>query len=149
MLEAAGVFLIRKDLNVLVCHPTKVSKKVWSIPKGKVEHGEHHVDAAIRETFEETNVDITKWTILHNLPPVVYPNNRKILYAYVLFESQNNINFNDFEFKCNSNVPEKLGGYPEMDEFIWVTIEEAKGLVHSTQVECLNEIEKIINNLKK
>lgn len=149
MIFTAGVFLIRNDLKVLICHPTKVSRNFWSIPKGKIEKDESNSDAAIRETYEETNIDISNWTILHNLSPVVYPNGRKKLYGYVLFEWQNKIDFSKFELKCNSNVPEKLGGYPEIDDFAWETLENAKKFVHSSQIKCLEEIENIISRLKK
>ena len=149
MIISAGLFLIKKDHTLLVCHPTKTKKTVWSIPKGKVEDGEHYISAAIRETYEESNVNVSNWSIMHNLTPVKYPNGKKVLYGYALFETQNKINFDNFEFKCNSNVPEDKGGYPEMDDFKWVTIDEARSLLHVSQVECLNEIEKIIEKIKK
>ena len=149
MIVSAGLFLIRKDYNVLVCHPTKMKKTVWSIPKGKVEVGEHYIDAAVRETLEETNANLSNWSIIHNLTPMVYPNGKKVLHGYALFESQNRINFDDFELKCNSNVPEDKGGYPEMDDYKWVTIDEARYLLHITQVNCLNEIETIIDKITK
>lgn len=147
MIISAGLFLIRKDNKVLVCHPTKTKQSVWSIPKGKVEEGEHHIDAAVRETFEETNVDVSNWSVMHNLPPVEYPNGKKTLHAYALFERQNRIDFNQFEFKCNSNVPEDKGGYPEMDDYKWVTLDEAYSLLHVTQIKCLHEIENLLKRL--
>ena len=46
---AAGVFLVRKNGTVLVCHPTNHSPEFWSIPKGKLDEGETPLAAAIRE----------------------------------------------------------------------------------------------------
>lgn len=35
-----------------------------------------------------------------------------------------------------------------MDGYQWITIEEAKKIVHYTQVDCLNEIEELIEKIK-
>jgi 8-oxo-dGTP pyrophosphatase MutT (NUDIX family) len=147
MIVAAGLFLVRKDNKILVGHPTRHKATFWSIPKGKVEEGEENINAAIRETYEESNVDVSNWSIVHNLEPVKYTKTKKILYPFVLFEKQNKFDFNQFELKCNSNVPEDKGGFPEMDDFKWVTIEEGRSLLHETQVACLDKIEEIINKL--
>ena len=58
MIESAGLLIIY-DNKILLTHPTK-SKSVgtYSIPKGKLEKGETHLDAAIRETMEEVGVDV-------------------------------------------------------------------------------------------
>ena len=50
------------------------------------------------------------------------------------------------ELKFNSNVPEDRGGFPEMDKWIFVTIKEARDLLHYTQVYCLDKIEEIISS---
>jgi len=34
---AAGIFILNKDKEVLICHPTNHPWDVWSIPKGKFE----------------------------------------------------------------------------------------------------------------
>jgi len=149
MIKVAGIFLIRKDLNVLICHPTKHKDNVWSIPKGRVEEGEELIDAAIRETFEETNIDIADWTVMHNLEPVRYPKSNKVLFSYALFESQNKFSFTLFDIKCNSNVPLNLGAFPEMDAYQWVTIEEALPLVHASQAIALGQVQELIIKLNK
>ncbi|NQU37187.1 MAG: NUDIX hydrolase [Actinobacteria bacterium] len=54
-IRAAGVVLLRQvkgKTEVCVLH--RPSHKDWSLPKGKVEVGEHVVTAAYRETLEET-----------------------------------------------------------------------------------------------
>ena len=57
---SAGILLIF-DNKVLLCHP---SNNYWtntfSPPKGHVEEGESHEDAAIRECYEETSIEIKK-----------------------------------------------------------------------------------------
>ena len=148
MTIAAGLFLVRKDNKILVGHPTNHKPNFWSIPKGKVEDGEMYQFAAVRETFEETNIDVSDWKILHNLDAVPYKKMKKILHPFVLFEKQNNIDFDTFELKCNSFVPEEKGGFPEMDDFKWVTIDEAREMVHDTQIVCLDKIEELLKKLK-
>lgn len=147
MTIAAGLFLIRKDNRLLVGHPTNHDLGFWSIPKGKVEKDEENVFAAVRETYEETNADVSTWKIIHNLDPINYTDKKKILYPFVLFERQNNIDFETFELKCNSYVPEHKGGFPEMDAFMWVTVDEARTMLHKTQVQCLDKIDEIMTRL--
>lgn len=145
--NAAGVFLIRKDKKLLICHPTNHKPDFWSIPKGKVDDGETPLDAAIRETFEETNIDISKHKVIIGLEPINYGHKKKMLHPFILHETANdNLDWNTWDIKCNSNVPEERGGFPEMDDYKWVTIDEAKILLHDTQVKCLDAIEDFINS---
>ncbi|MGB8021798.1 MAG: NUDIX hydrolase [Candidatus Nanopelagicales bacterium] len=54
-IRAAGVVLTRgigKDLEVAIIHRRR--RGDWSLPKGKLDPGEHAVEAAVRECFEET-----------------------------------------------------------------------------------------------
>ena len=37
------------------------------------------------------------------------------------------------------------GQFPEMDGYKWVTLDEARTLLHDTQVKCLDIIENLIN----
>lgn len=144
---AAGIFLIRKDKKLLICHPTKHKPDFWSIPKGKVEEGETMHEAAIRETYEETNLYLDKWPNMeiHELFPVDYKHKKKVLYPFVYIETDDSsANWDLLEIKCNSNVSEERGGFPEMDEYKWVTIEEARPLLHETQSYCLDEIKQIL-----
>ncbi len=55
VIRAAGVVLTRgvgKDLEVAVIHRRR--RRDWSLPKGKFEPGENAIEAAMRETLEET-----------------------------------------------------------------------------------------------
>ena len=56
-IEAAGVVLVRpgeRGPEVAVVH--RPHRSDWSLPKGKLESGERHEVAAVRETLEETGV---------------------------------------------------------------------------------------------
>ena len=142
---AAGIFLVNKDNEVLICHPTNQPMTFWSIPKGKVEDGEEFIDAAIRETYEECNVDLTNANSLITLDMTTYTHKKKALQGYLCLEIKNpKIDFDLFDLKCNSNVPEDRGGFPEMDDYMWVSFEDAKYLLHYTQAISLEKIEEII-----
>lgn len=149
MIKVAGFFLVRKDNKILVCHPTRHSATFWSIPKGRLDNDEQPIDAAIRETMEESNVDLSDWQIIHNIEPIIYPNNKKELYAFVFFENQNKLDFDSLELKCNSFVEREKGGFPEMDGYKWLTMNEAKEQIHISQKQALIEVEKLIIKLEK
>jgi len=149
MIKTAGIFLIRNDHHMLIGHPTKHKPEVWSIPKGQVEENENIIAAAIRETFEETNIDVSDYKVIYELEPAPYPKMKKILYGVVLFESENPFNFHLFDIKCNSNVPLELGAFPEMDEFKWVSFDEAEHLVHAAQINCIQQIKELIKRKQK
>lgn len=142
---AAGIFLVNKENQVLICHPTNHPANVWSIPKGKIEKNEEAVDAAIRETYEETNVDLSKAESFIPLETQTYSHKKKSIKAFLVLESKNpKVDFDSFEFKCNSNVPKERGDFPEMDDYVWVDIEIARDLLHPTQVASLDKIEELI-----
>lgn len=57
--DTAGIAIVYED-KILLVHPTNGSwvKPIMGIPKGKIENGEDSLDAAIRETFEETGIKV-------------------------------------------------------------------------------------------
>ncbi|QFG70349.1 NUDIX hydrolase [Ornithinimicrobium pratense] len=70
-MRAAGVIPVRLrpgTLEVAVVHRPKYDD--WSWPKGKLDHGEDFVSAAVRETWEETGLRVR---LVAPLPQVRYP----------------------------------------------------------------------------
>jgi ADP-ribose pyrophosphatase YjhB (NUDIX family) len=68
---SAGLVVIQ-DNKILLIHPKNAPwKNSFSIPKGHVEQGEELIDAAIRETSEETGIDATKLIIEDPTPKFV------------------------------------------------------------------------------
>jgi ADP-ribose pyrophosphatase YjhB (NUDIX family) len=58
METSAGIILTYKK-KILVAHPTNSAiTGTWSIPKGHVEEGEELLEAAYRETLEETGLKL-------------------------------------------------------------------------------------------
>jgi 8-oxo-dGTP pyrophosphatase MutT (NUDIX family) len=144
-----GVFLINKNRRILICHPTNNKPHTWSIPKGKLEENESMLEAAIRETYEETNIDLNdrSFFVVHRLNPVNYRHKKKILYPFLFVETIDSIiDWGSVEIKCNSRVSIERGGFLEMDEYKWVGIEDAKKVLHETQVKVLIEINEILDD---
>lgn len=148
---ASGIFIVRKDNKLLIAHPTNHKPDFWSIPKGKVEDNETFLDAALRETYEETNLDLSDSSSfkIHTLPSVNYSHKKKMIYPFLFLEKEDSsFDWDSIELKCNSNVPKERGGFPEIDDFKWVTLDEARNVLHATQVECIDKILKIIESCK-
>jgi 8-oxo-dGTP pyrophosphatase MutT (NUDIX family) len=147
-IETAGIFFINNDNKLLVGHPT--GHDFWSIPKGKLEEGETSYEAALRETWEETNVDLREAVQQYELDIIRYKSGKKKLKPFIIFEDENRkINSEEFVFKCNSIVDKDSkwnAGLPEMDDFKWITLEEASTILHHTQVECLDIITQLIKD---
>jgi len=83
---SAGLVVIQ-DNKILLIHPTKASwKNSFSIPKGHVESGEDLIDAAIRETSEETGVDASDFAIENPTPQFIdYTDKKGNVYKRVYY----------------------------------------------------------------
>lgn len=60
--QAAVVLLIDDNDSVLVVNRPKQNK--FGLPGGKVEPGETPIDAAVRETYEETGIDLDPFNLV-------------------------------------------------------------------------------------
>ena len=56
VINTAGIILRDPVAGIVLCKDTQK----WGIPKGKVELGEEPIDAACRETIEETSILVSK-----------------------------------------------------------------------------------------
>lgn len=150
--RAAGVFLVNKMGRILIGYPSG-GYSHWSIPKGGIEEGEDSFTAALRECYEETNIDLRDMNITyHELPVQMYSHKKKSLKPYVVFELENSIDFNTFDIKCNSFVPDDAkvnAGLPEMEKFLYVSFNECSEMVHTTQKQCLEIIRKLWKQVKE
>lgn len=114
---SSGVILTDGNL-ILICHPT--SSKWWDIPKGKVDDGESHIDAAVRELEEETGY-IAEKSCLEWLGVFDYrPNKKLALFRLTVDEMPDPLTLS-----CRSMVEKKGKIYPEMCDYDVVSIEKA------------------------
>lgn len=110
LIEAAGAVVLRrpkgKGLQVLLIH--RPSRHDWSLPKGKLDPDEYLAGAAVRETMEETAVDIR---LAHPIDRIQYPipaGTKRVAYWLGVPKEQH-------RFKPNS----------EVDERVWLSIPAA------------------------
>src|ERR1700751_4625071 len=85
MIESAGILAYRRrgeQIEVLLVHPSgNYNRKApWGIPKGKPDSGEGFQAAAVRETREETGVEIQGQLV--PLGHVEYTRSRKRIHAF-------------------------------------------------------------------
>jgi len=55
---AVGAVVLKQGALLMVQRGREPAKGQWSLPGGRVEHGEYLVDAVAREVKEETGIDI-------------------------------------------------------------------------------------------
>lgn len=89
--ELAGTIILdSEEMEWIVVIKGKTSGK-WGLPKGHVERGESYASAAIRETYEETGLNITLMTDI--LPCIL--SKRAKLFLIVLPRARTKINPKD------------------------------------------------------
>lgn len=99
----------------LLAHATHTSR--WDLPKGGVDQGETPQQAAIRETFEETNLDVRPWAShMQDLGRHLYIPN-KDLHLFVLRIDQA---WDLSECRCHTFVEKEKYRFPETDRWEWV-----------------------------
>jgi 8-oxo-dGTP pyrophosphatase MutT (NUDIX family) len=140
MKRAAGIFIIRKDDRLLICHPTG-NDNFWTVPKGTVEEGESNAAAAVRETKEEAGLDIPIDNLVE-LDPSKYKSGKKTIYPFTFRESnRNDLSLDTAEMSCMSKIDKGVDtGKFEIDDYKWVTFDEAQSLLHEAQSRCLQAI---------
>jgi len=148
MVTTHGIFIINNKGEILLTHPTGHSMDLWSIPKGLPEEGEDSIDSAVRETLEETNVDIYDWLIPENfscyadLGEQRYKSNKKTIRAHVIFVTAD---MDDVELRCDSTFPLNGKEIPENDDTQWKSFEFAEKHLHESQQKFMVTIRKLAN----
>lgn len=133
-IDAAGgviVDLSKRKPRYLLIHRPRYDD--WSLPKGKLDGGERHRDAAIREVKEETGLVCN---VLEKLSPVNYitPNGRPKQVKYWLMEAVSGT------FVRND----------EVDAVTWVKRSQATSLLtHVHDQAVLIEAHMIIKQLRR
>lgn len=138
METTCGIFLFDESNKFLICRPTGIkTKSGWTIPKGKAEKDELCLDAAIRETFEETGLNLTKWKdCIIYLGKAKYKNRKKRLQGFYL---KLNEKIPMSELQCQSKFLENGVIRVEIDAYEMVTVDEGMNRIHPTQAKLLKE----------
>ncbi|WP_182875591.1 NUDIX hydrolase [Microbispora sp. H10670] len=111
MIRAAGAVVWRgeeADPEIALVH--RPAYDDWSLPKGKLRHGEHVIAAALREVREETGLRVV---LGRALPPVHYLKDGRLKRV-------------DYWLARDPGDGRAAGGDgEEVDEVVWLPIEEA------------------------
>jgi len=139
LIQSRGLYLIghsTQDPNYIYSD----SDSFWTIPKGIVEENESYLMAAIRETLEETDLNLLMFYDLLGLNAQIEPVNLQSYkfssehknYVIFILDDVDDKLFN-FPFECTSLINNerfpKRNGLPELDMFKWATMKEAKNLI--------------------
>lgn len=147
---SAGLLMYRIQagkLQVLLAHPggpffQKKDFGAWSVPKGEVDDGEDHLDAAKREFFEETGLTPTGPFI--ELTPIKQKGG-KVVYAWAFAGDCDpaTIVSNTFPMEWPPRSGQQIE-FPEIDRAEFFDLIEAKQKINSAQVALIEELaEKI------
>ncbi len=148
--KSAGLVLYRFRDNlpeVLLVHPggpfwTKKDVGAWSIPKGELDEDENPLDAAKRETEEETGIR-AEGKFLELTP--VKQKSGKLVFAWAVKADVDtaDIKSNLFEIEW----PPKSGhkkSFPEIDKAEWFKTDAAKSKIIPGQAALIEELERIL-----
>jgi putative (di)nucleoside polyphosphate hydrolase len=119
---SCGVVILNRERELLLCHVT--GQNHWDLPKGGIDHGETPLDAAIRETWEESGLRLQP-EALHDLGRFAYTNKKNLhLFACVMPR------FDLKDLRCESRYLDRYSGrqMPEMDGYGWFAFERVATL---------------------
>lgn len=84
MVISCGTLIIYNN-KVLLCHPTGNVDGNYSPPKGIVNDNESYIDCAIRETFEETGIQLFPFDFTLPILEIPYNKGKKVYKKVYLF----------------------------------------------------------------
>lgn len=110
---SCGVVILNPERELLLCHVT--GQRHWDLPKGNIDPGEAPLDAALRETREETGLRLDA-EMLTDLGRHAYTH-RKDLHLYAVRVPR----FELDGLHCCTTFAERGSGrlLPEMDGYGW------------------------------
>lgn len=112
-LVGVGILIQQRDKYLLIKRAAEPDMGLWSIPGGMVELGEKVADAAVREAFEETGLNIKVIGILDVIDKIILDDDR-IKFHFIIV---------DFIAEYRSG---KLKASSDALDTRWVSFEESK-----------------------
>lgn len=119
---SCGVVILNPDREVLLCHVT--GKNHWDLPKGGIDTGETPLQAALRETREETGLRLAADALL-DLGRFAYTA-KKDLHLFGAHMPR----FDIKQLVCESHYLDRFSGrqLPEMDGYGWFGFDRVDAL---------------------
>lgn len=114
---SCGILILTEQHELLLCHVT--GQDHWDLPKGGMHGGENPLQAALRETREETGLDLSTHP-LHELGRFDY-RPKKDLHLFAALMPR----FDVAQLSCESHFSQLATGarLPEMDGYDWFAFE--------------------------
>jgi putative (di)nucleoside polyphosphate hydrolase len=119
---SCGTVVLLESGELLLCHVT--GQRHWDLPKGGIHAGETPIDAALRETQEETGLRL-RAEVLLDLGRHAYTN-KKDLHLFACLSAR----IDPRELHCPSSFVDRISGRarPEMDGFGWFGFDRIEAL---------------------
>ena len=116
---SCGVVILNPGRELLLCHVT--GQNHWDLPKGGIDAGESPLQAALRETREETGLCLAPDALLE-LGRFAYTS-KKDLHLFATCMPR----FDARQLGCESHYLDRFSGrhLPEMDGYGWFAFERA------------------------
>jgi 8-oxo-dGTP pyrophosphatase MutT (NUDIX family) len=129
---SCGVLVLNPGRELLLCHVT--GQNQWDLPKGGIHSSETPLRAALRETREETGLDLHAAELL-DLGRLEYTT-KKDLHLFAICMPR----FDTAQLHCESHyVDRHTGGrQPEMDGYGWFAFERAGAMCTARMAEVLH-----------
>ena len=119
---SCGVVILNPDRELLLCHVT--GQNHWDLPKGGIDPGESPLQAALRETREETSLRLSAEALL-DLGRFQYTS-KKNLHLFATCMARVELG----QLRCESHYFDRFSGrrLPEMDGYGWFSLDRVKAL---------------------
>jgi ADP-ribose pyrophosphatase YjhB (NUDIX family) len=111
---SSGSVIYDKDDNLLL---VLQKNDIWSLPKGSLKYNESIYEGALRETLEETKIDLSKYEPIAVEEYILHGEQRYYLFIYKLNASHDDL---------TSKKPSKLNS----KKIEWVTRDDWKEIIH-------------------
>jgi 8-oxo-dGTP pyrophosphatase MutT (NUDIX family) len=128
---SCGVVIVNSARELMLCHVT--GQGHWDLPKGGIDSGESPIQAALRETREETGLQLDAQSLL-DLGRFEY-SSRKDLHLFATLTGR----FDVSTLVCESLYRERMTGrrLPEMDGYGWFPFARVRALCTAKLVTVL------------
>jgi 8-oxo-dGTP pyrophosphatase MutT (NUDIX family) len=141
---SCGVVVLNSDRELLLCHVT--GQNHWDLPKGGIDAGESPLQAALRETREETGL-LLRGESLRDLGRFEYTA-KKSLYLFATLTPRLDIK----DLHCESHYYDRLAAreLPEMDGYGWFGFDRVTGLCTAKMAQVLREkvdLDRVLDEL--
>jgi ADP-ribose pyrophosphatase YjhB (NUDIX family) len=110
----------RRYLTKLI-QQSKHASSVWEVPKGRCKIKESHVDCAVREFYEETNINSSKYTILKSKPIIHSYKDENVIYKSIYYIAKLKADHDDLSPVVNFT---KINQISEIKDIKWICYSE-------------------------